>query len=115
VSAAAPRTLGEMRETGARRLIVFCADYKCSHNITLSPAEVDKWPDDVRLSELEPRFVCKVCGKRGADIRPDFKPARRTAEALDQGQEPHTSCDGSRVMTHGGGPAHSPRRNMYRA
>jgi hypothetical protein len=24
------------------------------------------------LSDLEPRFVCKACGKRGADIRPDF-------------------------------------------
>jgi hypothetical protein len=26
----------------------------------------------VRLSDLEPRFVCTVCGKRGADVRPDF-------------------------------------------
>jgi hypothetical protein len=29
---------------------------------------------------------------------------------LDQGEEPKPSGDGSRVMTHGGGPAHSPRR-----
>jgi hypothetical protein len=28
--------------------------------------------DDVRLSDLEPRFICSACGKRGADIRPDF-------------------------------------------
>jgi hypothetical protein len=32
----------------------------------------DQWPDHVRLSDLELRFVCKACGKRGADIRPDF-------------------------------------------
>jgi len=32
----------------------------------------DAWPDDVRLSDIEPRFVCTVCGKRGADVRPDF-------------------------------------------
>jgi hypothetical protein len=33
----------------------------------------DPWPDDLRLSDLEPRFVCTACGKRGADIRPDFR------------------------------------------
>ena len=32
----------------------------------------DRWPDDMRLSDLEPRFVCSACGKRGADVRPDF-------------------------------------------
>jgi len=29
----------------------------------------DGWPDDVRLSDIEPRFVCRGCGKRGADVR----------------------------------------------
>jgi len=24
------------------------------------------------LSDIEPDFVCKACGKRGADVRPDF-------------------------------------------
>ena len=24
------------------------------------------------LSDVEPDFVCEVCGKRGADVRPDF-------------------------------------------
>ena len=62
-------TLGEMRETGVRDLIVFCQDYKCSHNIKLEPVMVDQWPDGLRLSDLEPRFVCKVCGKRGAILR----------------------------------------------
>ena len=32
----------------------------------------DRWDDDVRLSDLEPRFTCTACGKRGADVRPDF-------------------------------------------
>jgi len=35
----------------------------------------DQWGDDVRLSDIEPRFVCKACGKRGADIRPHFAAA----------------------------------------
>jgi hypothetical protein len=29
-------------------------------------------PDDVRLSDLEPRFTCKAGGKMGTDARPDF-------------------------------------------
>jgi hypothetical protein len=28
---------------------------------------------DVRLSDLEPRFVCQGCGGRGAEVRPDFE------------------------------------------
>ena len=32
----------------------------------------DLWLDHIRLSDLEPRFVCTACGQRGADIRPDF-------------------------------------------
>ena len=27
----------------------------------------DRGSDDVRLSDIEPRFVCRACGKRGAD------------------------------------------------
>jgi len=34
---------------------------------------LDTWPDDVvRLSDIEAQFVCGACGKRGADVRPDF-------------------------------------------
>jgi len=32
----------------------------------------DRWPDDVRLFDIEGRFTCAACGKRGADVRPDF-------------------------------------------
>jgi hypothetical protein len=74
-------TLGEMRESGVRGLLVYCSDYKCSHLKTLAPAEVDRWPDSVRLSDLEPRFVCKRCGNRGADVRPHFASARMGTNA----------------------------------
>jgi len=46
-------------------MLIYCADYRCSHYIAISG---DRWPDDVCLSDLEPRFS----DKRGADVRPDF-------------------------------------------
>ena len=72
-------TFGEMRSSGVRGLLVYCRDYKCSHMIKIAPADADQWPDDLRLSDLEPRFVCKVCGKRGAEIRGDDPPPRMGA------------------------------------
>jgi hypothetical protein len=62
-------TLGEMRSSGVRGLLVYCADYHCSHSIAIS---ADRWPDHVRLSDLEPKFTCQACGHRGADVRPLF-------------------------------------------
>ena len=55
-------TLGEMRSAGGpRRLLVYCPH--CSHNNIIVNA--DQWGDDVRLSDLEPKFTCKACGRRG--------------------------------------------------
>ena len=62
-------TLAEMRASGMRGLLVYCSDYRCSDPIAISG---DPWPDEMRLSDLEPRFICSACGKRGADVRPDF-------------------------------------------
>jgi hypothetical protein len=66
-------TLGEMRASGPTRLIVYCGDYKCAHSVVMN---ADRWGDDVRLSDLEPLFVCKACEHRGADLRPLFEQAR---------------------------------------
>jgi hypothetical protein len=66
-------TFGEMRESGIDRVLIYCSDYKCSHSIEMS---ADKWPDEVRVSDIEDQFVCQACGKRGADVRPNFSPAR---------------------------------------
>ena len=62
-------TFGEMRASGVHDVLVYCRDHHCSHHIRIS---TDFWPDHLRLSDIEDRFVCRVCGKRGADIRPDF-------------------------------------------
>lgn len=62
-------TFDDMRDMGVRGLLIYCADYRCSHSIAISG---DRWPDHVRLSDIEPLFVCRARGKRGADARPDF-------------------------------------------
>jgi hypothetical protein len=61
-------TFGEMRASGVRGVLVYCADYKCSHSTAISG---DRWLDDVRVSDIEPSFTCRACGQKGADVRPD--------------------------------------------
>jgi len=67
-------TFGEMRAGGVRSVLIYCSDHRCSHCLTVE-ACADRWPDDVRLSDIEDKFVCTACGKRGADIRPDWQTA----------------------------------------
>jgi hypothetical protein len=70
-------TLGEMRDMGVRGLLVYCSDYKCAHSVAIN---ADRWPDHVRLSDLEVQFVCEACGNRG-DLRPDFSWDRKPAKS----------------------------------
>jgi hypothetical protein len=72
-------TFGELRDSGVRSLLIYCADYKCSRFTAMS---ADRWPDDLRLSDIEGRFVCEACGKRGADVRPDFGWELRSRRAM---------------------------------
>ena len=62
-------TFAEMRDSGVRGILVYCSDYRCSHSIALM---ADHWPDYLRLSDIEPQCLCEACGKRGADVRPQF-------------------------------------------
>jgi hypothetical protein len=55
-------TFAEMRDMGVRGLLIYCADYRCSHTIAISG---DAWPNDTALT-------CRVCGKCSADVWPDF-------------------------------------------
>jgi hypothetical protein len=69
-------TLAEMRAAGVRGLLIYCSDYRCSHMTTISG---DRWPDDIRLSDIELRFTCQTCGRRGADVRSDWQSAEAYA------------------------------------
>jgi hypothetical protein len=60
-------------------VLVYCADYQFSHSVAING---DRWADDVRLSDIEPGFTCTACGKRGADVRPDFNWNRKPEPAM---------------------------------
>jgi hypothetical protein len=66
-------TFAEMRAAGVRSVLVYCSDYRCSHSMSL---DADRWADEVRLSDIEAGFVCTACGRRGADVRPDWESAQ---------------------------------------
>jgi hypothetical protein len=40
-------TFGDMRESGVRGVLIYCADYHCSHSVAVM---ADASADDVRLS-----------------------------------------------------------------
>jgi hypothetical protein len=48
--------------SAVRGLLIYCADYRCGRHI-------ESVVIDARMSDLEPRFICSACGKRGADVR----------------------------------------------
>jgi hypothetical protein len=43
-------SFGEMRDSSVRGLLIYCADYRCSHSIAISG---DGWP-----VHIEPSFIC---------------------------------------------------------
>jgi hypothetical protein len=57
---------------GAREMGVERLPGAIGFAVRIKMLAADQWPDDVRLSDIEPRFICSACGKRGADVRPDF-------------------------------------------
>jgi len=42
-------------------VLIYCSDYRCSHSTCL---DADRWADDIRLSDIDPKFVCAACGRR---------------------------------------------------
>jgi hypothetical protein len=44
-------TFAEMREMGVRGLLIYCADYRCSHSIAISG---DGWPGGAAVRPLKP-------------------------------------------------------------
>ena len=42
-------TFGQMRGMGVHGVLIYCADYRCGHLVTL---DANHWPDEVRLSDI---------------------------------------------------------------
>jgi hypothetical protein len=60
-------TFAQMHEQGVSGLLVPCAGYTST---TRPRSAATRGP--IMLSDIEDRFTCTVCGKRGADVRPDL-------------------------------------------
>jgi hypothetical protein len=103
-------TLGEMRASGVHGLLIYCSDFKCSHWTAIS---ADRWPDYLRLSDMEPRFtsVRRAAGearmyartstgkKRGPDV--PFPVSRRPQPHVSTMTQPCETfhCDWRRPAT----------------
>ena len=66
-------TFGEMRASGVRDVLIYCRDHRCSHHVETN---ADGRGDDVHLSDIEDKFLCQVCGRRGADVWQRFSQAK---------------------------------------
>ena len=69
-----------MEGVGVRQLS--CLPAKTTRASKVYYRSGDPWLDGVRLCDIEHRFVCEVCGKRGADVRPDFNWNKRPGAVM---------------------------------
>jgi hypothetical protein len=61
-------TFAKMRDQGVRGILIYCADYRCSHSLAISG---DRWPDDLRLSERdEGIWLHRARRRRAGRVRP---------------------------------------------
>ena len=98
-----------MRASGVRDVLIYCRDHRCSHHVETN---ADGWPDDVRLSDIEPSFTCT----RGGKPAPTF--GRRLAKrglapvmALESGSL-HRRRNVDRKSSHRFQPRHEPLPNI---
>jgi len=64
----------------------------------------------ITLSDLEPRFIGSACGKRGAEVRPDFASRARASVSDQVGQEHDDQERDDDGEQHGDGEEIAPRR-----
>ena len=64
-------TVGDCRPHEITTLLIYCSNYAafCYHEGTLPIAGL---PDDLLFEDLGRRCRCTKCGKKGAEIRPDW-------------------------------------------
>jgi hypothetical protein len=71
-------TLGEMRSSGVRGLLIYCSDYHCSHSIAARTNGLI-----ISGSRIWNRgSSARTCGQRGAEVRPDFNWNKKPIAAM---------------------------------
>jgi hypothetical protein len=61
-------TFAEMHDSDVRGIPVYLLGPQVQ---PLCRLMADHGPDDVRPSDIEPRYVCSVCATQGAEVRPN--------------------------------------------
>jgi len=77
-------SFGELRKSGVRDVLTSCRDHRCSHHIAIS---ADRWPDDVRLSDIERDFVSPPAAIEVRKCGRSLIPRRWEALAQDEHQD----------------------------
>ena len=91
-------TFGDMRDSGVCGVLVYCADYRCSHSVALS---ADRWPDDVVRYRAAVRLRClRQTGCGGpAGFRLEYDPHNQElAQCLLEDYAKNRSFDRDRLL-----------------
>jgi hypothetical protein len=87
----------EMRATGVRNVLIFCSDHRCGH-FNIVPDDADHWADELRISDIEDKFVCTACSVCGAAGSPTRSRSQAASQRLRKTDEPFRSANFSGVM-----------------
>ena len=72
--------IGHCRAHDLTHLLIYCTNFPvfCYHDARIP---IDGLPDDLQLDDIQARCRCTRCGKKGAEVRPDWAPVmdRRTS------------------------------------
>jgi hypothetical protein len=62
-------TVSRVKGYGVTHLLVYCSRPECRNERRLP---VEQFPDDAEILSIGPRMRCEKCGRKGADVRPDW-------------------------------------------
>ncbi|MGA8935447.1 MAG: hypothetical protein WB522_14385 [Pseudolabrys sp.] len=75
-----PVTIASLRPHGVRQLLAYCrgkreGDWPCHHSGELP---IEQFSAEETLRDIERRCRCTLCGRRRADLRPDYSRQQTT-------------------------------------
>jgi hypothetical protein len=62
-------TVGRVKGYGVTHLLIFCGRPECRSE---SKMPIERFPDDTDILSIGARMRCGRCGRKGADVRPDW-------------------------------------------